>query len=91
MTMAEVRTAAELVRLHDQAVEWRQSFEGDKSARKHPYIEFADIGSRAEADGQGEGCAWDGRLVVPRPVAIEMMRLLERHALAELEKMGVTA
>lgn len=87
--MAEVRKAADLVKVHDQAADWRESFENDKHASTQPYIQFGEITGRRQADGMGEGHGWDGDLIVPRPVAIEMMRWLEQHALAELEKMGV--
>jgi hypothetical protein len=87
--MADVRKAAELVRLHDQAVEWREAFEADKHARAQPYIQFGEITGRRQADGMGEGNGWDDQLIVPRSVAIEMMRWLEHRALAELKRMGV--
>lgn len=85
MTMDKVRAIAEMVRVHDQAIEWRESFDDDKQL----YIQFGEITGRRQIDGMGEGRGWDGDLIVPRTVAIEMMRWLERYVLEALQKSGV--
>ncbi len=86
MTMAQLRKAADWLKILDQAADWRSNF---AEHTKSPFIEFGQISSQTQADGMGTGRGWDGELIVPREVAAEMMARLEERARVELKKLGV--
>lgn len=86
MTMAQLRTAADWLRVLDQAEDWLGSF---RDHAKKPFINFSDIMETTQLDGMGEGSGWDGQLIVPRDVAVEMMEGLVKRARDELAKLGV--
>lgn len=84
--MAELRKAAEWLSVLDQAADWRSNFAEHSKA---PFIEFGQISTQTQADGMGTGRGWDGDLIIPRDVAVDMMATLERRARDELKKLGV--
>ena len=89
MTMAELRSAATWLKVLDQAKDWRQSFEDDKHAKKNPFIGFGDISGWDALADERSGSGWDGTLMMPRRLAIDMMMWLEARARRELKKLGV--
>lgn len=84
--MAQLRSAADWLRILDQAEDWRGSF---ADHCKQPFIEFGNISSQTQFDGMGTGRGWDGELIVPREVAVDMMATLATRAREELKKLGV--
>lgn len=87
--MSELRSAVDWLKVLDQAEDWLETFKADKDAKVHPFISFEDIGSKSQLDGIGDGSAWNGDLIVPRALAVEMMAWLADRARAELKKLGV--
>ncbi len=84
--MAELRSAADWLKVLDQAEDWLGSF---RDHAKKPFIEFGEVSETTQLDGMGEGRGWDGGLIVPRDAAIGMMVWLEARAREELKKLGV--
>lgn len=86
MTMAQLRSAADWLKVLDQAEDWRANF---ADHAKTPFIEFRDICTQEQLDGMGTMRGWEGELIVPRAVAVEMMTWLAERARGELKKLGV--
>lgn len=89
-TTADVRRARTLLETLDNAREWRETFE-DASGKEYELVEFSDI-YLCESGTSGDSRTlhgYEGRLVMPREDAIEMMKWLEIHAHDELAKIGV--
>ena len=86
MTKAQLRKAADLLQVADNAKLWREEFERDRQR----FIEFSDVTGRPCVDGMGEGRGWDGNVILPRAVAIEMMAWLETQARRRLKELGVS-
>jgi len=87
--MAELRSAADWLRVLDQAREWRASFADKKHAADYPFIGFGEISGWDAFVDEHSGKGWDGTLMLPRSLAMEMMGWLEKRALDELKKLGV--
>lgn len=84
--MSELRSATDWLQIAEGSSEWRAVFEKDKQR----YIQLSDITGRPQIDGNGAGRGWEGEIIVPRAMAIEMMAWLEKRARDELKKLGVT-
>lgn len=81
-TIADVRQAAEAIKVLEQAQRWREAFE----ASEMPEIVFGTIGVR----GIDDYIRWpDEELALPRDCAVELMTWLEEFARRALADLGV--
>lgn len=84
MTMDKAIRVNALSQAVIDAKEWRETFEQNADA-DHAVVEFDEVNARKSVD-DGTTYGFDGRLRMPRDIAIEMMKWLEEratHALGE--------
>lgn len=86
MTLEEIKMVHLLTRTVIDAVDWRETFE--INAKDGEVASFEDIGL-GETFPIDSRIGFNGALVMPRDLAIEMMAWLERRARERLREAGV--
>lgn len=80
------REVAELLTRLDSIRDWKANF---RDHAETPFIEFGAISTQEQADGYGTMQGWDGELILPRQMAVEMMQWAEDLVTARLEKLNI--
>lgn len=85
--MKQAREIAQLIKVLDGLRDWRKSF----AESKKPFIDFMEISECTQLDGLGDGNGWEGPLIIPRELAIDMMDFAIKKTEDELTNRNVDA